>query len=144
RFANSSDDAAKDGTKFLAYLSESRRFSTDQAGISTISTDQSTTSTEDPQEFHRPIHRGSLKTPLGHADYLGQQGPGAIRMPQSCPGEARRFYTSLFYRQEGGFSTRPSAFFFRQTLLGLSTGLEKCFSPLSERGSWSFRAGVGQ
>src|SRR3989442_3987540 len=29
-------------------------------------------------------------------------------------------------------------------VLGLSTGLEKRFSPLSKRGSWAFRAGLGQ
>ena len=29
-------------------------------------------------------------------------------------------------------------------VLGLSTGLEKGFSPLSKRGSWAFRAGLGQ
>ena len=29
-------------------------------------------------------------------------------------------------------------------VLGLSTGLEKGFSPLSKRASWAFRAGLGQ
>ena len=52
-----------------------------------------------------------LKTIIGSADYLGQQGPGAIRMPQSFPGEARRFHKSLSHRQKGGFSTRPTALF---------------------------------
>src|SRR5439155_12427297 len=39
---------------------------------------------------------------------------------------------------------RPNGSFLWQMVLGPSTGLEKCFSPLSERGSWSFRAGLGQ